>query len=431
MGAVSSGAKTSPHRHQVKKQRPHPWPPGPAHQDTMQKIEYFRNMKPILTGTKSHPIIISFSTLSDTRDPDSCIYPLVSLVFIVLVGTISGAKGWDELHEFAVAKRDFLLQFIQLPKTVPSADTLRRAFEIIKPNEFEIAVNRWFTDLSSMDFKGDVLSIDGKSVQNPYDHTGGEPFLHYLHIYSSDRGFLVLHKKIPNVGTEPKAAIELISKINIEGAMITGDANFCNRKMTKEIDDKKAFYLFSLKENREDIFSDVNNLFEKLTDDKIEGTYKEEKKSHGRNESREIIVTKATDEIKKKNLWGNLKTLIKVVRIRESKGKIENNIQYYISNETSSAENLARNVRQHWAIENNIHWELDVIFKEDGSRERNKTSAANLSVVRKISLTLLQKESSKKSISLKQKRCSWDDEFLTRVLTPIFDYFKKHRTLVR
>lgn len=374
-------------------------------------------MKPKLTPTERPLLLtIAFDQLEDPRDIDLISYPLTSILFIVLAGTIAGVKGWDALHEFASMKRNWFSTFIVLPKTVPSADTLRRVFESIPTNKFSECFNHWIKMLS-IDIQGDILCVDGKAVNSMYEHRGGNPLLYQLHVWSSKQKLILGHKRIDGAAGEPKAARELLELIGIPGTTVTGDANFCNRNMTKLIANKKMKYILALKKNREDIFYDIENKFNSIEENKLK-SHVEENKGHGRVEKRETWISTAGDEIKKKHLWGEIKTIIKTKRTRTFGTKTEEKICYHISNEVNSAAYFAKAIRCHWEVENKLHWGLDVVLEEDTSRIRNKTSASNMSLVRRQALALLQKETSQKKSTIgKQRAAGWDDNYLLKILS--------------
>jgi predicted transposase YbfD/YdcC len=374
-------------------------------------------MKPKLIATERPLLLtIAFDQLEDFRDSELILYPLTSILFIVLAGTIAGVKGWDALHEFASMKRKWFSSFIVLSKNVPSADTIRRVFESIPPDKFTDCFNHWIR-MISIDVQGDVLCIDGKAVNSMYEHRGGNPLLYQLHVWSDKQKLIVGHKRIAGAAGEPKAARELLELIGIPGTTITGDANFCNRKMTKLIEYKKMKYVLALKKNREDIFYDIEKMFNSENESKPE-SHVEENKGHGRIEKRETFILTAGSEIKKKELWGEIKTVIKTKRTRTVGVKKEETICYHISNDIKPAMYFAKTIRGHWGIENKLHWGLDIILEEDTSRIRNKNSASNMSLVRRQALALLQKETSQKRSTIgKQRAAGWDENYLLKILS--------------
>lgn len=373
---------------------------------------------------KTMATIIPFlDKIKDVRVDRHKKYPLNEIVFLVLVSVMCGNKSWDEFAEFGKAKINWFKKYMPYKNEIPSSDTLRRVFSLIDYKEFELYFTEWAKNGIKLS-NDKIISIDGKVLrksstkmehQTKLDEGGKRP-IYLLHAWCSDLkyclGQLSMASKANEISTIPK----LLSILDIKNSIITIDAAGCQTAIAEQIIKADANYIFSLKDDKKALLEAVKTGFsDEKNQDKIT-IYNQDEKRKGHNEKRiyhamPIEFLENHENIQKE--WAGLKTIVKVNYTRHENFKKHESIDFFfITSLSIKVENLAKLIRSHWSIENNLHWTLDVIFKEDDSKNRNKNTATNLSTIRKCAINLLKGMATDKLVSIKKmqyKLLLWDD----------------------
>jgi predicted transposase YbfD/YdcC len=334
------------------------------------------------------------------------------------------------MEEFGKEKQEFLKCILSLPNGIPSHDTFNRVFMLIDAGLFERCFRAWTAELvqhlqvvgkeeqsvqGSTIEEREVISIDGKSVCNSACKAHGLGALHLVSAWSGRNQLVLGQQKVADKSNEITAIPELLSLLNIKGALITIDAMGTQKKIAQQIISSQGDYLLSLKGNQEALYEQVTNQFNSFKED----SYSQHlEKGHGRAEIRTCKVIQQLNWIDEKQHWVNLRSIIKITSERIINETHTKQDRYYISSLDADADYFNQAVRSHWGIENQLHWQLDVGFGEDYNTTRNKQAAQNLAVVRKIALNILKADkSSKASLKAKRKMAGWNEKFLIKIIS--------------
>lgn len=363
-------------------------------------------------------IVETFSGLEDPRIDRTKRHSLVNILVMALCGTICGAEGWDELVDFCEARQRWFETFLDMPNGVPSADTFRRVFERLDPNAFQECFTRFVSALAS-DLSGEVVAIDGKTLRGLVEKAGKEGQLHLVHVWATSQKLLLAQQAVEGASGEMGAIPKLLSLLDLEGAIITTDANSCTAPVTRAIIDSKADYVLAVKGNRGRFYNHVVNAF---SESQPIGTHGRSEEGHGRKETRIVSVLEPKDwpwTTKKNGEWAGLRTAVRVERRRELlNGESQSFVHYYVSSLPPDAERIAKAIRAHWDIENGLHWLLDVAFDDDIRDVRNARSAENLAIVARMAFTLVKRDPARKrGVAASRKKAGWDTDYLAHVLT--------------
>jgi predicted transposase YbfD/YdcC len=352
-------------------------------------------------------------------------HSLMDILLITALATIAGADGWVEIRQFAVAKESWLRTFLELPNGIPSHDTFGRVFSLFSPEIFESCFMAWLSTLT-VDIANEIIAIDGKVLRGSSDKKNNIPALHLVSAWAAKTRLMLGQVKTENKSNEITAIPKLIDMLDIKGATITIDAMGCQQKITQAILRKEGTYVLSLKENQKTLHDDVESIFAKAEENK-QKQYKnmlhlrrvKKRKGHGRIETRKYTLVSARDPLFFALRWPGLKGIAKVDIKRTTKGKTEQSTRYFITNfEYDQIDKFIEAVEHHWQIEVDMHWSLDVSFKEDHSQIRIGNAPQNLAIMRRITLNLLKQESSiKVGVTCKRKTAGWDNAYLLKVLT--------------
>lgn len=356
-----------------------------------------------------------FAKIDDPRSHINKLHKLEEILLIGIVSVICGAETWDQMVRFAKSKEEFLRKFLELPSGIPSKDTINRTFAAIDSDQFESCFIEWVNSMSTL-FKGQVVAIDGKTIRGAKSHGNKSP-IHMVSAWACENNLVLGQVKTDEKSNEITAIPELLKVLALEDTIVTIDAMGCQEKIASAIIEKGADYILAVKENQKHLYEDIDFEF-KVTDQAQQSISLDY--GHGRIETRKASIITNLNEIEGTKKWKNLKTIIKINSIREFKNSNkppEKATRYYISSLTASAEDFQKSIRSHWAIENNLHWTLDVAFSEDASRKRAGNAAQNYSTILKIALNILKNDDAKKgSIKSKRLEAAWNEEYLAQIL---------------
>lgn len=379
--------------------------------------------KRISTSIEEH-----FGSISDPRIDRQKLHLLLDIISIAICASVCGADKWEDVEEFGKAKQGWLKTFLALPNGIPSHDTFNRVFNRLDPGEFQRSFLNWVSAASEL-ITGQVIAIDGKVLRRSHDRGIGKTAIDMVSAWATENYLVLGQVKVDEKSNEITAIPQLLKALEISGCIITIDAMGCQREITKEIVEQDADYVLALKDNQGNLFKDVKLLFDDLEESEYKAYtynyYKTVNKGHGRIEIRECWVISEIDTISHLRGYKNWEKLNTVSRIRSQRWigeKKSSEDRYHIASITGAEKVLAA-VRSHWAIENNLHWTLDMSFDEDRSRVRKEYGAENLAVLRHIALNLLKQEkNSKRSIRGKRLLAGWDENYLLRVLAGLSSF---------
>ena len=366
-----------------------------------------------------------FGDIEDRRVGGRCWYPLVEVITIAICGAIAGAETWVDVQTFGTSKEEWLKQFLELKHGIPSHDTFGDVFAMIDGDEFQRSFMRWVEGMFPLT-QGQVVSIDGKTARRSHDKAIGKDAIHVVSAWASVNGITLGQRKVDDKSNEITAIPELLELLSIRGCIVTIDAMGCQKKIAQKIRDKQGDYVLAVKDNQGKLHQDIQDWFahaDQVAFKEIEHDYHQTiNKAHGRIEIRQCwVITDpvAFEYIRHYEGWADLTAIVRVQRERRLPDKVEQEVAYYISSLSGSAETVLNATRQHWAIENSLHWVMDVTFQEDQMRTRKGDSPQNLIVLRNIALNILKQDSSKGSLRQKRYRAALDDTFLHKLLSQI------------
>ena len=343
------------------------------------------------------------------------------MLVISICAVICRAEHWTEMEEFGEAKQEWFSTFLELENGIPSHDTFRRVFILLDNIKLKELFIDWISSAVSLS-KGSLVNLDGKNLCGSREPSKGRKALNVVSAWASEASVVLGQVKCEEKSNEITAIPELLKILDLEDCVVTIDAIGCQKETVKQIVEKRADYVISLKGNQGTLHTDIKDYldwgqrigFKGMTCD----YYATLEKDHGRIEERRCWVTEEIGWLEQKDEWINLKSVVMVEAMREVVGGAKTvERRYFISSLGANAEQALRSVRGHWAIENELHWCLDIGFREDDCRIREAKSAENLATVRHIGLNLLKQEKScQLGIKSKRKKAGWNENYLLKVL---------------
>lgn len=365
-------------------------------------------------------ISVYFDGLPDPRIDRCKQHNLLDIVTIAICAVVSNADGWTDIEAYGQAKEAWFRQFLELPAGIPSHDTFSRVFAKLDPIAFQTCFLQW-VDAIRTKLPGDTVAIDGKTSRRTRDTPIDLSPLHIVSAWSHANHLVLGQVRVDEKSNEITAIPALLDVLDIKGCLVTIDALGCQTAIAAKIIEREADYVLACKGNHEHLYADVQQLFAPCQAGASEVVgmdyYKTTEEGHGRREIREVWTTATLDTLRDRERWRNLQSAALVRSERTASGQTSVETRLYISSAPSDAERLAQAIRQHWGIENQVHWVLDVVFADDDSRLRIDHSAHNMAIIRHIVLNMLRQETSlKKSLRQKRLRAGWDDAYVLKVL---------------
>ena len=368
-----------------------------------------------------------FSALDDPRESGKVIYPLTDIVVIAVCAAIAGAESYEDIVLYGKSKTSWLSEFLDLDKGIPSHDTFRRVFGLIDAEAFEACFTSWAKSQAESGLDGEVVAIDGKTIRRSFDHGREQSPLHVVSAWASEQSLVLTQEVTSEKSNEITAIPEVLGALNLEGALVTINAMGRETEIAEQIIEEKADYLLALKENHKTAYRAVQTHF----DDRCFGSGAFDRgarsrlrsdgfdESHGRVVRRRGFACSEASELEALSEWPELQSVVGIETIRTVKGESETTaeIRYFLSSREAKDEVLEDAARQHWSIENSLHWVLDVTSDEDQSRVRDETAALGWAVLRKMALNLLKSDSeADTSIKGRRKQAGWDNDYMRKLL---------------
>lgn len=390
-----------------------------------KSTEYLKRHLPLSNHPGGALKLIQY--IEEIPDPRGCYcnfkHPLVSIIFVALIGSLCGANSWPEVVVVGNSLKDWMSRFVIFPYGIPSEDTFERVFSMIHVEEF----NHFLTNLMDIfreTLEGEIVSFDGKTLRGAVEKGVGKKALHILNAWSSQNGISLGQLAVDEKSNEITAMPLLMELLDLKGCIITADALNTQKTVAAKAIEVGADYVLPVKENHPGLLEDVKTFFDEAIAKDFKGIDADHietlDKDHGRVEKRTYHIIDG-EELPDKDQWSGVKSLGMVIRERSVKDKETREIQYYINSIEIDAKLFENSVRGHWGVENGLHWRLDVMLREDQNRYRDRIGAQNLAALRKIVLGVLSKEKSKKrSIASKRLLAAMDPKYREEILKNLF-----------
>lgn len=363
-----------------------------------------------------------FSKIKDTRQSWKVAYPLREVLFLVVCGTIASGDDYEDIVDWGKAHLSFLRGFAEFHFGIPCVDWLRTVMNRIDPDLFKACFSSWVAEC--WPDKLGLVAIDGKTSRRSHNRKTGQKALHLVSAFATNSRLVLGQEAVDEKSNEITAIPALLERLDLNGALVSVDAMGCNPNVAQSILDAEADYLLAVKDNQPTLHADIESYFETAPSGEVE-RLETIGKEHGRIEVRAHKVSHVVDWYAAERSYPGAPRIPKITTIGiieshiERGDKTETERRSYISSRALSAAAFADAVRSHWAIENNLHWTLDVTFNEDQSRLRTGHGAKNMAVVRHFALNLVRQIADKRSIKRRRKRASWDAQYLLAILGPL------------
>jgi predicted transposase YbfD/YdcC len=359
-----------------------------------------------------------FKDLPDPRQAGKVIYPLNEVLLLSLLAVLANAESFTDIARFGEKKLALLRRFLPFADGTPPHDRLGDIFASLDAQAFQRCFVDWVAALTKTPVA--VIAIDGKTMRSTGGKKGSKAAIHMVSAFAARQRLVLAQVKVNEKSNEIVAIPALLDMMAIEGAVVTIDAMGCQRHIAEKIIAKKADYILALKGNQGTLREDVE-LF--ATEQKTRGfadtaisTHQTVDADHGRIETRSYTVIHDVGWLQERHQWPGLKGVLTVESHREFDGKIERETRFYITSLTLEARLSGPMIRDHWAVENGLHWVMDMTFRDDECRIRTEHAPANFTTLRHMAQNLYRKAPGKDSIRLRRKTAAWDDDYLASLI---------------
>lgn len=370
-------------------------------------------------------VVRYFDSLPDPRSQVNQLHRLGDVIVIAICAVIANADGPTAIAMWAKLNKVWLRRHLALPNGIPGKDTFRRVLCLLNPAAFQECFQEWLDSLSlpGDDESGEArhIAIDGKTLRRSHDKKNGLGAMHIVSAWASNCGITLGQVATEEKSNEITAIPQLLDVIEVEDAIVTIDAAGCQKNIAAQIIEGKGDYVLALKGNQGKLFDDVKLVLGcHMRDDFADcpvSRHIEIEKGHGRLEERRYYQITAPSYLHGRSAWKGLKTIGAAVRTYEENGVRKTDTRYYLCSLRRNGKQFANAVRNHWGIENSLHWSLDMTYREDENRVRNRTFAENLSWLRRFTLSLIKQHPSTDSNIMKRRMAGWSVDFLMQILT--------------
>jgi len=363
----------------------------------------------------SKNLLDHFSGIVDPRVEKNKLHSLESIVFITVCAVFSGCDDWEDIEDYGNVKASWLQQYVDLPNGIPSHDTFNRLFARLNPKQLQTCFISWVKSIVTHS-KHSLINIDGKRLCNAGE-AGKKSFIHLVNAWSSDNEMILGQVKVGSKSNEITAIPQLLDILELEGAIVSIDAMGCQTEIANKIIENNGEYLLAVKGNQGYLYDDLQEAFKQ---EKNIERHTSNNIAHGRIEKRNCSIIHNINWISRQEDWEDVASLVCITSQRTNKQtlEIQTEQRFYIASFTATPQRMNELIRNHWNIENKLHWSLDVIFNEDKSTKQAGNAAENMSLINKCVLSILKNDKIKKgSIKRKRNACGWDNQYLENILT--------------
>jgi predicted transposase YbfD/YdcC len=370
-------------------------------------------------------IIPQFEALEDPRSTVNRRHPLASVPVIALLAVLAGAGGPTAIAAWAATKKDLLTRVLDLPHGIPGKDVFRRVLMTLQPAAFQACFVNWLKSLRDAAAEATgvdrpVFAVDGKTARRSHDRKDGLAALHCVSVWASEYGLSLGQVACAEKSNEITAIPEVLRLVDLKGAIITIDAMGTQKAIAAQIIEGEADYVLALKGNQETLHEAViEHILDQWEDDfaRVKARRHQTRETgHGRDETRSYIQMPAPESLPGRDLWAGLKSIGVVVSECVRDGRVTDEVRYYISSLKVGVKRFAHAVRSHWGVENTCHWSLDITYREDESRVRDRHLGENIGWLYRFTLSLLKQHPGRQSLAMKRRCCGWDENFLLEIL---------------
>jgi predicted transposase YbfD/YdcC len=376
----------------------------------------------------------TLSELPDPRRAQGTRYPLRTVVVTALMAAVCGADDAEAMEQWGEANEEWLRGFLELPHGVPTQDVFLSVFAALDPEAFSSVFRAWASLLTLRLAPTERhIAVDGKTSRRSHDRTNGRPAVHTVSAWMSEAGLVLGQKKTEEKSNEIIAIPELLRVLDLRGATVTIDAMGCQTDIASTIVKGGGHYLLAVKDNQPTLRQEVETTFLEAADQRLRSvdeaprpkvdSFEETDKGHGRLEKRTVTVCRDLTWVTTRERWEGLSLVAKVTRERTDLSTQHSSTEtaYYIGSDTSApVHKTAKMIRRHWTVETQLHWVLDVAFREDDARHRAKNTAQNMSTLRHFALNVIKQDRDRKlGVANTRKRAGWDRNYLIKLLTSL------------
>jgi predicted transposase YbfD/YdcC len=381
---------------------------------------------------QTHPklsLIEHFKTIKDPRVDRTKDHELIDVLVIALCCLLCGGESFNDMEDFGEAKHEWFKTFLKLGNGIPSHDTFNRVFQVLDPKQFLDCFLSWTQSLRQA-VAQEIVALDGKALRRAISKKQSPKYI--VSAWADSNNLVLGQLKVEDKSNEITAVPQLLRVLELAGCIVTIDAMGCQKKIAKEIIEADADYVLALKGNQQKVHEEVKTFLDSTVEEQqksrpngavlpqeLAALQKCEtvEKDHGRTEIRRYYQSSYLDWFADKAKWEGLQSVGMVESVRQTDEKTTTERRYYLCSLKLDVQTFARAVRGHWAVENKLHWTMDVCFREDQSRARAGYAAENLATLRRLALNLLKREHSKKrGIKGKQLNAGWDHAYLLKLL---------------
>jgi predicted transposase YbfD/YdcC len=361
---------------------------------------------------KSH-----FRTLRDPRRRHCREHRLLDIIVMAVCAVLGGANSWRAIALFGRTHRPWFQRFLALPNGIPSYHTFRRLFQDLDPQTLQQCLRQWLLELGGVLRVGHI-AIDGKTLRGSGSSALGP--LHLVSAWATQYHLSLGQVAVDAKSNEITAIPELLDLLELHGAVVSIDAMGCQKAIAEKIVQRGGDYVLAVKDNQEHLLQDIQACVEQVLEQGVEGrdyqTYQKAERGHGRQDSRSYVVIPDPPGIRHQHAWPKLRVVGMCLCERTVQGQTSSQVRYFIGSKKAGARYYGHVLRDHWRIENNLHWQLDIAFDEDRNTTVHRHAAENLAMLRRLALVLLKRHPDNESLRNKRLRAGWDTAFLEEIL---------------
>ena len=346
-------------------------------------------------------------------------HELADMLFMALCAVLCGAESWTHTEEFSKANEQWFRQFFDLPNGIPSHDTFGRVFAALDPDALEQALSAFVQDFAG-DSVGKHIAMDGKTLRRSFDRAAEKSAIHMVTAWVCENHAVFGQRKVTDKSNEITAIPQLLDLLNLKDATVTIDAMGCQKDIARKIVDSGADYVLALKGNQGTLHEEVSEFFDDVLARDLDAELERHstvEKGHGRIEERTVWLSRDVNWLRDTEKWQGLSGLVAVQSKRTIDGETTTERRHFICSGQGTAKDVGHLIRQHWRVENELHWTLDVAFQEDLCRVRKGNAAENLSRIRRVALSILKQDTKAKvGIQGRRLKAAWDKSYLLSLL---------------